>query len=160
MLRIHCRKIVHMHDDIYDTTSHFLRANREACLIEAVIDTSVPRVSEGDGYKVVPYLNLWAFNAIDGRDLVTTLRGVANTDDWGYLEDIVQEQDSSSFEIALESIYPLWPDDFDEGTEKIVNILISTAKLLPSETIYLFHHIDAWPSIDLKTGRNIDLSLL
>ena len=149
-----------MLNDIHDAVSRFLSANRESHLIEAVIDTSVSSASTGDSYKVVPYLNLWAFNVTKGRDLIAALREVAIAGDWGYLEDVVQERDSSTFDISLQKIYPHWPNDFVNGNRKIVNILMPTAKLLSSQTIYLFHHIDVWPPIDLKTGKEIDLSLL
>ncbi|MEJ2692664.1 MAG: hypothetical protein P8166_06270, partial [Candidatus Thiodiazotropha sp.] len=107
---------------------------------------------------IVPYLNLRAFNVSKNNDLKSTLGQVASTDDWGYLEDIVQEQDSSTFEISLEAIYPRWPGDLEIGNEKIVNILMSKAKLLSPETLYLFHYIDSWPPIDLCTGKDIDIT--
>ena len=149
-----------MQSDIYNAISQFLRTYHASHLIQAIIDTSISSASKGDNYKIVPYLNLWAFNVAKGRDLAAALREVANTDDWGRLEDAVQEQGSSCFEISLQSVYPRWPADIDNGNDKIVKILMSAAKLLSSETIFLFHHIDVWPPIDLKTGKQIDLSLL
>ncbi len=146
-----------MHSNIDDVLTRFLAANCESDLIEVVIDTSV---AVGDGQEMVPYLNLWAFNVAKDRDLVSVLKEVANTENWGYLEDAVQERDSSIFEISLQSFYPRWPEDFDEGNERIVSVLVSAAKRLCSETACLFHHVDAWPPIDLKTGKEIDLALL
>jgi hypothetical protein len=72
-----------MHSDIDDMLTHFLAANCGSDLIDIVIDTSV---AMGDGDEMVPDLNLWAFD-------------VANTENWGFLEDAVQERDSSALEI-------------------------------------------------------------
>jgi hypothetical protein len=147
-----------MYDDVDDAITRFLSANRECRLIEAVIDTSVAKDGGGESFKIVPYLNLWAFNISKNGDLKSALGQVAITDDWGFLADIVQEQDSSTFDISLEAIYPHWPGDLENGNEKIVNYLMSTAKLLSAETLYIFHHIDCWPPIDLCTGKDIDIT--
>ncbi len=147
-----------MYDDIDDAITSFLSANHECDLIEAVIDTSVANDGGGESYNIVPYLNLWGFNISKNKNLKSALGQVAITDDWGFLADIVQEQDNSTYDISLEAVYPLWPNDLENGNEKIVNILMSKAKLLSPETLYLFHHIDDWPPIDLCTGKDIDIT--
>lgn len=147
-----------MYDDIDDAITSFLSANHECHLIEAVIDTSVAKDGGGESYNIVPYLNLWAFNISKNKNLKSALGQVANTGDWGFLADIVQEQDNSTYDISLEAVYPLWPNDLENGNEKIVNILMSKTKLLSPETLYLFHYIDSWPPIDLCTGKDIDIT--
>ncbi len=147
-----------MYDEINNAVTHFLSANHACHLIEAVIDTSLLKVNGESSAQYLPFLNLSALNISQDNDLMATLREVADTENWGYLEDIVQEQDSSFFEISLLEIFPHWPDDLDNGNARIISILMSNAKLISPETVYLFHHIDSWPPLDLRTGKDLDIS--
>lgn len=42
-----------------------------------------------------------------------------------YIEDVLEEIASSSFEINLSGFYPTWPDEVEIGDQKIMNILNS-----------------------------------
>lgn len=122
------------------TTRHFIETYRDADLLEAVIDTSVGG----------PYLNLWACRVHDGADLDDALRQVNATGDGGFLEAIVDELDSSSFQIRLAQVYPHWPDDLEQGDRTVIRLLDAASAGLPATTRVLFHHVDVWPAVVIR----------
>jgi hypothetical protein len=120
----------------------FVAAHRDADVVEAVVDTSV------DG----PCLNLWAWRIQNGKHFDDAMREVADTGDGGFLADIVDELGSSTFEIGLAAVYPQWPDAIERGDDALVRLLEAAAAGLPARTRCLFHHVDAWPAVAIRTG--------
>lgn len=144
--------------DIDKSIAEFLSAYRNSDIMEAVIDTSVDRTAAKGSYTTVPYLNLYALNVFAGRNVKEALRKVAETADWGFWEDITEEQGTSDCEISLSHLYPHWPEDLDEGDRKVIHILTALKEILSAQTLFLFHHIDAWPPLDIRTGLAVDIS--
>ncbi|WP_255988188.1 hypothetical protein [Chitinolyticbacter albus] len=136
-----------MKTDIEGAVRVFTAAHRHVDLVEAVVDTTGSR----------PYLNLWAWNIHQGKRFKDAMREVAATRNWGFLADIVNEGGSSTFIIALESMYPDWPDALDEGDKRMIRVLQAAASALPESTAFIFHHVAAWPPVDIRTGKAIDL---
>jgi hypothetical protein len=120
----------------------FVSAHRDADLLEAVVDTSVHG----------PCLNLWAWRIQQGKHFDDAMRDAADTQDWGILADIVDELGSSTFEIRLSGVYPDWPDAIAPGDRALVQMLEAAAARLPASTRFLFHHVDGWPAVAIRTG--------
>ncbi|WP_148713829.1 hypothetical protein [Chitinolyticbacter meiyuanensis] len=137
-----------MKNDIADAITAFIARHHHADLLEAMVDTS----------NGVPYLNLWAWHIQQGKQFGDAMQNVAESGDWGYLADIVDEAGSSTFSIALDSVYPDWPDALDHGDNSLIDVLHAAARALPERTVCMFHHIDAWPPVDVRSGQEMDFS--
>lgn len=138
--------------------SEFLSTYRQADMIEAVIDTSVSHFPNTTSQSMIPYLNLYALNIFEGKNVGQALQQVADTDNWGFLADVTEEIGISDFEIPLTELYPRWPDDLDEGDRKVINILTAAKDSLSLKAMFLFHHVDVWPPFDVQTGIILDIS--
>lgn len=120
----------------------FVSAHRDADVVEAVVDTSV------NG----PCLNLWAWSVQQGKRFDEAMREAADTLDRGFLEDILDEVGSITFEIGPMGLYPDWPEAIEQGDHALMQMLDAAAGELPAKTRLLFHHVDAWPIVTMRTG--------
>lgn len=131
-----------MRDALESAVRQFLATYAHADLLEAVIDTSV----QG------PCLNLWAWRLLGDARLEDAMRASTDTGDWGCLFDVVDEIDSSTFQLRLAAFYPDWPGAIDRGDADVIGILQAAATGLPASTMLIFHHVDAWPAVTIPTA--------
>ena len=117
-------------------------------MVEVVVDTSVSG----------PYLNLWAWKIHQGRRFKNAMRKVSVNNDWGFFEDVVDEVGSSTFHIPLLEIYTSWPDNIEQGDKIIIQTLKSASSVLSLNTQFFFHHVDAWPPVDIRNEKKMDIS--
>ncbi|PXY41328.1 hypothetical protein DMB65_07960 [Flavobacterium cheongpyeongense] len=82
------------------------------------IDTSTD-----ENREIVPFLNIYASLIFDGANFDEAIKNAVDNCNSGYIEDVLQDIDSSSFEINLSVFYPDWPDEVEIGDQKILNIL-------------------------------------
>lgn len=78
-----------------------------------------------ENMKVVPFLNIYGSLVFDEANFDAALVKAVDNSDSGYIEDILEEIDSSSFEINLSAFYPNWPDDIATGDQKVINVINS-----------------------------------
>ena len=143
-----------MNDRIRAGVNEFLSRYPMAEIVDAVIDTSVDKNNHGN---IVPYLNLSVLNVLQGKSFIEAMQHVAKTGDWGFFYDITDEKGVSCFKIELIDLYPDWPDDCEAGDKKVILILRDALNNLSNKTIGMFHHVDAWPAIDIRTGGSINV---
>ena len=131
-----------MEQDLANAVRAFFERHRTSDLLEAVVDSSVGG----------PCLNLWAWRLQPGASLQDAMDRVARTGDWGWLADIVEEDGSQVLGRGLAGIYPDWPDALEQGDARLLGLLQSAAAGLAAATAALFHHVDAWPAVDVRSG--------
>ena len=105
------------------------------------IDTTYDENSE-----VVPFLNIYGSLTIQRYDLNNSIQKAIDNEDAGFIEDALEEIDSSEFEINLSAFYENWPDDLDSSDEELIDIvgeLIDKNRKLfePIQKLY-FDYID------------------
>lgn len=87
-------------------------------IIFIYIDTSTD-----ENIEIVPFLNIYGSLIFDEANLDEAIKNAVDNFDSGYIEDVLQDIDSSSFEINLSAFYPNWPEEVEIGDQKILNIL-------------------------------------
>ncbi|WP_163407013.1 hypothetical protein [Flavobacterium ajazii] len=89
-------------------------------IIFVYIDTSIDEKME-----TVPFLNIYGSLIFDNGNFEEALKKAVYNCDSGYIEDVLEEIDSSSFEINLSAFYPNWPEKLEFGDHKVINIINS-----------------------------------
>jgi len=111
----------------------------KATLFEFTIDTSV-----GDSGEFTPFLNLWAFKA-DPERFTNAMKSAEENDDINFLYDVVEEVGVSNFEVPLDSFFPDWPENLEEGEAKLKQSLADLVKQSGFQGDVYFHHVDTLP---------------
>nr|WP_294922239.1 hypothetical protein [uncultured Flavobacterium sp.] len=110
-------------------------------IIFVYIDTSTD-----ESMVTVPFLNIYGSLVFDEASFDDALIQALENGDSGYIEDVLEEIDSSSFEINLSVFYPNWPEEIETGDQKIINSINSVInknkeKFNLVEKLY-FHYVD------------------
>lgn len=99
-------------------------------LLKVVSHTDIPAIvfiyidtSADENTKIVPFLNIYSSLIFDDSNLDEAIKSAVDNCDSTYIEDVLQDIDSSSFEINLSAFYPDWPEELEIGDQKILNIL-------------------------------------
>lgn len=145
-----------MNNPVEQRIKEFLIDYRYCDLIQAEIDTTCHSHNKTDTnlMGITPYLNLRALDIHEGNSFEEAMRKVSKTEDWGILEDITKQIGDMTFEVELTEFYPDWPENYEKGDLKVIHALNCAVNNLSQKTIFLFHHVDEWPAIDIRTGRN------
>lgn len=112
-------------------------------IIFMVIDTSV---SDAEDEDMVPYLNIYGNAILSEENFDNAIEIAIGDEDFGYIEDILDPITASDFEIEIVSLYPAWPDQINDGDEKIITAVKNTInnnkeKFEHIKKLY-FHYVD------------------
>ena len=126
---------------IEKTVKNIVSHEDNPTIIFIYIDTSVD-----ENMDTVPFFNIYGSLIFDEENFDDALTEAIDNCDSGYINDVLDEIDSSSFEINLSALYPNWPDEVEIGDEKVINIIKSVIdknkkKFNGVEKLY-FDHVD------------------
>lgn len=82
------------------------------------IDTSVDEKME-----TIPFLNIFGNKVREQYNFDDALKMAVENEDMGFVADILEDIDSTDFEINLSAFYPDWPGQLESGDEKILTII-------------------------------------
>ena len=85
-------------------------------IIFVYVDSSVD-----DDMEIVPFLNIYGSLILDEGNFDDALLQAVENNDSGYIQDVLEEIDSSSFEINISAFYPNWPDEVGTGDQKVID---------------------------------------
>lgn len=89
-------------------------------IIFVYVDTSID-----ENMEMIPFFNISGSLVFNEANLDEALKKAVDNCDRGYIDDVLEEVDSSNFEINLSTFYPNWPDELQIGDQKVINILNS-----------------------------------
>ena len=110
----------------------FLNKQIEDTLLKIVSHKDNPEIifiyidtSAAENMEIVPFVNIYGSSVFDGANFDDALKMTIDNCDGGYIEDVLKEIDSSSFQINLSTFYPNWPDELESGDQKVINVIKS-----------------------------------
>lgn len=128
-------------DRIEDELLRIVSHGGKPTIVFMYVDTTTD-----ENMKIVPFLNIYGSLVFDEVNFDAAFVKAVDNSDSGYIEDILEEIDSSSFEINLSAFYPNWPDEIETGDHKVINIIKSVIdknqnKFNLVQKLY-FNHVD------------------
>ncbi|PXY47008.1 tetratricopeptide repeat protein [Flavobacterium hydrophilum] len=89
-------------------------------IIFIYVDSSVD-----ENMETVPFLNIYGNLIFDEENFDEALIQAVENNDSGYIQDVLEEIDSSSFEINISGFYPNWPNEVGTGDQKVIDTINS-----------------------------------
>lgn len=131
---------LHITKQIEETLLKIVSHKNNPAIIFIDIDTSI------ENGEIVPFLNIYGSLVFDEVSCDDALIQAVDNSDSSYIEGVLEEIDSSSFEINLSVFYPDWPEELETGDKKVISIINSLLnknkeKFNLVEKLY-FHYVD------------------
>ena len=106
--------------------------NDKPDVVMIYIDTSYD-----DESNIVPFLNIFGYKTFDNEDFDEAIKTALKQENEGFMWDVLDEFYSSTFDINLSVFYPQWPNNFEDGDQKVVTFI----KKILSKEMQRFEHI-------------------